>query len=138
MTTVGFIGSGRIGSTVARLSVAAGHPVIMSNSRGPATLQDLVGELGPLARAGTGAQASAAGDIVVVTIPLKAYRSVPAGPLAGKIVPKRLIHYPMGRFGTVEELAGTVAYLASDDAGFVTAAAFPIEGGITGAFTVPS
>jgi NAD(P)-dependent dehydrogenase (short-subunit alcohol dehydrogenase family) len=44
----------------------------------------------------------------------------------------------MGRFGTVEELAGTVAYLASDDAGFVTAAAFPIEGGITGAFTVPS
>jgi 8-hydroxy-5-deazaflavin:NADPH oxidoreductase len=53
MTTVGFIGSGRIGSTVARLSVAAGHPVMMSNSRGPATLQDLVGELGPLARAGT-------------------------------------------------------------------------------------
>jgi NAD(P)-dependent dehydrogenase (short-subunit alcohol dehydrogenase family) len=40
--------------------------------------------------------------------------------------------------GTVEELAGTVAYLASDDAGFVTAAAFPIDGGITSAFTVPS
>lgn len=53
-------------------------------------------------------------------------------------LPKRLIHYPMGRFGTVEELAGTVAYLASDDAGFVTASAFPIEGGITAAFTVPS
>jgi NAD(P)-dependent dehydrogenase (short-subunit alcohol dehydrogenase family) len=49
-------------------------------------------------------------------------------------LPKRLIHYPMGRF----ELAGTVAYLASDDAGFVTASAFPIEGGITAAFTVPS
>ena len=58
--------------------------------------------------------------------------------LPAEELPKRLIHYPMGRFGIVEELAGTVAYLASDDAGFVTAAAFPIEGGITGAFTVPS
>jgi 8-hydroxy-5-deazaflavin:NADPH oxidoreductase len=46
MTTIGFIGSGHIGSTVARLSVAAGYQVIMSNSRGPQTLADLVGELG--------------------------------------------------------------------------------------------
>ena len=53
-------------------------------------------------------------------------------------LPKRLIHYPMGPFGTLEELAGTVAYLASDDSGFVTASAFPINGGITSAFTVPS
>lgn len=44
----------------------------------------------------------------------------------------------MGRYGTVEEVAGTVAYLASDDAGFVTASAFPLDGGITTAFTVPS
>ena len=86
MTTVGFIGSGRIGSTVARLSVAAGHPVMMSNSRGPATLQDLVGELGPLALAGTGEEAAAAGDIVVVTVPVKAFPDLPAAPLAGKTV----------------------------------------------------
>ncbi len=51
---------------------------------------------------------------------------------------RRFTHYPMGRFGKVEELAGTVAYLASDDAGFVTGAAFPLDGGITSAFTVPS
>ena len=43
----------------------------------------------------------------------------------------------MGRFGTLEELAGTVAYLASDDSGFVTGAALPLDGGITSAFTVP-
>ena len=43
MTTWGFIGSGNIGSTVARLAVAAGHDVVMSNSRGPQTLADLVG-----------------------------------------------------------------------------------------------
>jgi NAD(P)-dependent dehydrogenase (short-subunit alcohol dehydrogenase family) len=51
---------------------------------------------------------------------------------------RRFVHYPMGRFGTPDELAGTVAYLASDDAGFVTSAAFPLDGGITSAFTVPS
>lgn len=51
---------------------------------------------------------------------------------------RRFVHYPMGRFGTPEELAGTVAYLASDDAGFVTGAAIPLDGGITSAFTVPS
>jgi NAD(P)-dependent dehydrogenase (short-subunit alcohol dehydrogenase family) len=43
----------------------------------------------------------------------------------------------MGRFGTLEEAAGAVAFLASDDAGFVTAAALSLDGGITNAFTVP-
>ena len=51
-------------------------------------------------------------------------------------VARRFIHMPMGRFGTVDELAATAAYLASDDAGFVTASTFPIHGGIQGAFTV--
>lgn len=49
---------------------------------------------------------------------------------------RRFVHMPMGRFGTIGELAATAAYLASDDAGFVTAANFPIHGGIPGAFTV--
>src|SRR2546430_4674813 len=86
MTTVGLIGSGHIGGTVARLAVAAGYDVVLSNSRGPDTLKELVDELGPRARAGTVAEAAAAGDLVVVSIPLRAYRSVPAEPLAGKPV----------------------------------------------------
>lgn len=94
MTTVGFIGSGRIGSTVARLSVAAGHHVVLSNSRGPDTLTGLVSELGPLAQAATGAEAAAAGDIVVVTIPLRAYLTVPPEPLAGTIVIDTNNYYP--------------------------------------------
>jgi len=53
-------------------------------------------------------------------------------------IARRFNHYPMGRFGTPEELAGTVAYLASDDSGFITGAAFSLDGGITSAFTVPS
>jgi NAD(P)-dependent dehydrogenase (short-subunit alcohol dehydrogenase family) len=50
---------------------------------------------------------------------------------------KRLVHWPMGRFGTLAEAAGTIAFLASDDSGFITAAALPLDGGITQAFTVP-
>jgi predicted dinucleotide-binding enzyme len=102
MTTVGLIGSGHIGGTVARLAVKAGHPVILSNSRGPATLQDLAGQLGPLARAGTG-QEAAAGDPVVVAIPLRAFRDVPAGPLAGKVVMDTCNYYPR-RDGRIPEL----------------------------------
>lgn len=94
MTIIGFIGSGYIGGTVARLSVAAGHQVVLSNSRGPATLADLVADLGPLARAGTAGDAAAAGDIVVVSIPLRAYLSVPAGPLSGKVVLDTCNYYP--------------------------------------------
>lgn len=49
----------------------------------------------------------------------------------------RLVHWPMGRFGTLAEAAGAVAFLASEDSGFITAAALPLDGGITEAFTVP-
>ena len=71
MTTIGFIGSGNIGSQVARAAIAHGDDVVMSNSRGPETLAELVAELGEHARAATPAEAAAAGEIVVVTIPLK-------------------------------------------------------------------
>lgn len=94
MTTWGFIGSGHIGSTVARLAVAAGQDVVLSNSRGPETLADLVADLGPHARAATAEQAAAAGDVVVVTVPFKAYRSVPAAPLVGKVVIDTNNYYP--------------------------------------------
>lgn len=86
MATLGLIGSGHIGSTLARLAVAGGLDVVLSNSRGPETLSDLVAELGPRARAATAAEAAAAGDWVVVTIPLKAYQQVPQEPLVGKTV----------------------------------------------------
>jgi hypothetical protein len=103
MTTIGFIGSGMIGGTVARLSLAAGHRVIMSNSRGPETLQDLVAGLGPLAICATCAQAAEAGDLVVVSIPVKAIGDVPAKPLAGKPVLDTGNYYPQ-RDGQIEVL----------------------------------
>src|SRR2546430_14953024 len=88
MTTIGFIGSGMIGSTVARLSVAAGHRVVLSNSRGPETLQDLVAELGPLATPATVGQAAQAGDPGVGSIPVQARRGGPAQPLARQPGPR--------------------------------------------------
>ena len=94
MTTIGFIGAGHIGSQLARLAVANGYQVVLSNSRGPETLAELVKELGPSACAGTPAEAARAGELVVVTVPLKAYRDVPVEPLAGKIVIDTNNYYP--------------------------------------------
>ena len=86
MTTVGIIGAGHIGSTLARGLVERGYDVVISNSRGPETLQGLVADLGPKATAAKAADAGARGDVVIVTVPLKAYRDIPVEELAGKIV----------------------------------------------------
>jgi 8-hydroxy-5-deazaflavin:NADPH oxidoreductase len=83
--------------------VKNGYDVVISNSRGPQTLADLVAELGPRARAATPEEAAKAGDIVVVTIPLKNLRDVPAAPLAGKIVIDTLNYYPQ-RDGHIADL----------------------------------
>jgi predicted dinucleotide-binding enzyme len=94
MTTIGFIGSGNIGSQVARVAIADGYEVVLSNSRGPETLTELVAELGEHARAATPAEAAEAGDFVVVSIPLKAIDTVPVEPLAGKLVIDTNNYYP--------------------------------------------
>jgi 8-hydroxy-5-deazaflavin:NADPH oxidoreductase len=65
---IGIIGSGAVGRAVATRALAAGIPVILSNSRGPDTLTEVVDELGARASAGTVAQAADA-DLVVVAIP---------------------------------------------------------------------
>jgi 8-hydroxy-5-deazaflavin:NADPH oxidoreductase len=103
MKTIGLIGAGHIGSQIARLAVAHGYSVVISNSRGPETLAPLVAELGPNARAATPAEAGQAGDIVVVTVPLKNYRQVPVAPLAGKVVIDTNNYYPQ-RDGHIPEL----------------------------------
>jgi predicted dinucleotide-binding enzyme len=103
MTTIGFIGSGRIGSSVARAAIANGYSVVMSNSRGPETLAELVAELGPNASAATGVDAAAAGDFVVVTVPFNAAHTVPVEPLVGKVVIDTNNYY-FERDGHIDEL----------------------------------
>ncbi|WP_327406435.1 NAD(P)-binding domain-containing protein [Streptomyces sp. NBC_01288] len=103
MATLGLIGSGNIGSTLARLAVDAGLDVVLSNSRAPQTLSGLVDELGPRARAATPAQAAADGDWVVVTIPVGAVAAVPREPLVGRTVIDTG-NYFAPRDGTIPEL----------------------------------
>ena len=104
MTTIGLIGSGHIGSTVARLAVDAGHDVVLSNSRGPETLTDLVDELGPHARAATAAEAARGRrhrrrDDPAEGLP----RRCPVEPLRGKVVIDTNNYYPQ-RDGHIAEL----------------------------------
>jgi 8-hydroxy-5-deazaflavin:NADPH oxidoreductase len=106
MTTIGFIGAGHVGGTVARLAVNAGYNVVLSNSRTPKTLNDQVASLGDKARAGTPTDAATAGDIVVVSIPLRAYPTVPVEPLIGKTVLDTCNYYP--------QRDGQIAVLDSD------------------------
>jgi len=101
--TIGFIGAGNIGGALARLAVKAGYDVVLSNSRGPETLDGLVEQLGRHARAADPMAAATAGDIVVVTVPLKAYREIPVEPLAGKVVIDTNNYYP-DRDGRIAEL----------------------------------
>ena len=101
MTTIGIIGAGHIGSQIARAAIAHGYDVVISNSRGPETLEQLARELG--ATAATAADAAAAGDFVVVTVPLKALTSIPVEPLAGKVVIDTNNYY-FERDGHIEEL----------------------------------
>jgi 8-hydroxy-5-deazaflavin:NADPH oxidoreductase len=103
MTTIGIIGSGRIGGTVAKLAIDAGYDVVLSNSRGPETLDGLVTELGPGARAASRDEAAAVGDLVLVSIPIKAYPTLSALSLAGTIVMDTGNYYP-DRDGNISEL----------------------------------
>ena len=85
---IGIVGAGMIGSTVARLWVNAGHEVLLA-SRHPETLADLVKALGSRASAGTPRQAAEFGDLVMITVPLKAMPALAtdlAPLLAGKVV----------------------------------------------------
>ena len=82
--------------------------MVLSNSRGPETLRDLAAELGPRARAATCEEAAAAGDIVLVSVPVKAYPKLSGAPLAGKAVMDTGNYYP-ARDGQIPELdAGTL------------------------------
>jgi predicted dinucleotide-binding enzyme len=65
--SVGIIGAGHIGSAIARTLARANIPAILSNSRGPASLQELVAELGPPITAGT-REVAASADLVFVAV----------------------------------------------------------------------
>jgi 8-hydroxy-5-deazaflavin:NADPH oxidoreductase len=103
VTTIGIIGSGNVGSSLARAAIAHGYDVVLSNSQGPDSLAGLAKELGPRARAATPAQAAAAGDFAIVAIPLTTVDQVPVEPLTGKVVLATINYFPQ-RFGHIPEI----------------------------------
>ena len=86
MSTIGILGAGQAGSTLARSAIAAGYDIVIANSRGPETLRRLVSELGPRARAATAADAAAAADFAVTAFPYSPKNTLPVDELAGKVV----------------------------------------------------
>lgn len=98
---IGIIGAGFVGRAVGKLAVAKGHEVMLSNSRGPQSLFSLPYAIG--CQIGTVEEAVDFADIVIVAIPLSAYRSVPVTALAGKIVIDTNNYYPE-RDGQIAEL----------------------------------
>jgi predicted dinucleotide-binding enzyme len=74
---IGIIGAGHIGGTLARHFISVGHEVAVSNSRGPATLEELIAELGGSAQATTAEDAASFGDVVVVSVPFGRYLELP-------------------------------------------------------------
>ncbi len=113
MTTIGIIGAGNIGSNVARAAIAAGYDVVLSNSRGPESLANLINELGPHARGVTPAKAAELADLALVAIPLGHIADVPVEPLAGKIVMDANNYYPGrdGRIGALDSNESTTSEL---------------------------
>ena len=94
MTTIGIIGSGHVGSNIARAAIAHGYTVVLSSSQPPDALSGLVGQLGSEAKAATPAEAAAQGDFAVVAIPIATVGRVPVEPLAGKVVIATINYFP--------------------------------------------
>jgi predicted dinucleotide-binding enzyme len=91
---IGIIGAGRIGHALGVRFAAAGHEVMLSNSRGPETLAERVASIKGKAHAGTVADAAGFGEIAAVAIPVPAIRELPPEPFAGKVVIDANNYYP--------------------------------------------
>jgi predicted dinucleotide-binding enzyme len=103
MTTIGILGSGHVGSNLAKAAITHGYDVVLSNTQGPDSLAGLIKELGPQASAAGPAEAAAAGDFAIVAIPLATIGQVPVEPLAGKVVIATINYFPQ-RSGHVPEI----------------------------------
>jgi predicted dinucleotide-binding enzyme len=86
MTTIGILGSGQAGRTLARVAITAGYDIVIANSRGPETLGRLIGELGPRARAASSSDAAAEADFAVTAFRYTPTDRLPVAELGGKVV----------------------------------------------------
>jgi predicted dinucleotide-binding enzyme len=105
---IGIIGAGHIGGTAARLFVKAGHEVAVSNSRGPASLRELVAEIGPHAHSMKLEDAARFGSVILLAVPWRKPEALPKPELlAGKIVIDAM--NPYGPGGDIMNLGTTTS-----------------------------
>jgi predicted dinucleotide-binding enzyme len=104
MMTIAVIGAGHIGRNFSIAAIDRGYDIVISNATGPQTLNDLIGEIGPKARAAPAADAAAAGQFALLAIPLPGARDLPVEPLAGKIVLTTVNYFPQrdGHFPDID------------------------------------
>lgn len=112
---IGIIGAGFIGQAVAQRFITAGHEVMLSNSRGPQTLKDVLVQI-PGVQVGTIEDAAAFGDVVLVAIPFNHYPTLPAEWLAGKTVLDANNYYPDrdGPIPTLDRFETTTSRLLAE------------------------
>jgi predicted dinucleotide-binding enzyme len=102
---IGIVGAGMIGATAAKLFAEAGHDVAISNSRGAASLEALVAEIGPRARAMSVDDAARFGDVVLLAVPWRKPEALPsADAVKGRVVIDAMNPYAEG--GGMEDLRG--------------------------------
>ena len=124
-------GSGSIVNTSSTAAVvgAATSQIAYTASKGG--VMALTRELGvQFARSGVRVNALVPG-VVATPLVRELFASEPAE------VERRLVHVPAGRFADPSEVAAAAAFLASDDASFVTASSFVVDGGLTAAYVTP-
>lgn len=116
MRTLGILGAGQAGSTLARAAIGAGYDVVIANSRAPGTLAGLVRSLGPRARAAWAADAAAEADFAFLAFPYAPGHVLPAAELAGKVVLDNNNYMPArdGRFPAVDAGTTTVHELRQE------------------------
>ncbi|WP_345750999.1 NADPH-dependent F420 reductase [Microbacterium rhizophilus] len=86
MTTIGVLGAGQTGTTIARAAIARGHDVVIASTRDPRSLAGLVDDLGPRARAATAGDAAEAGDFAILAFRYTPADVLPVEQLSGKVV----------------------------------------------------
>jgi len=116
MTTIGILGAGQAGSTLARAAISAGYDVVIANSRSPKTLEALAGELGSRASVAWAADAAAAADFAITAFPFRPSDRLPVDALAGKVVldTNNYMSWRDGRYPEVDAGLKTVHELRQD------------------------
>lgn len=103
MTTIGILGAGNVGRSLAQAATDHGYSVVIANSKEPDTLAQLVAKLGPRASAATSQAAAEKGEFAIVAVYLPAIESIPVEPLRGKVVIGTMNYIP-DMTGPVKEI----------------------------------